>query len=96
MFPLAGILTLVFWSIVAILLVFLFAIARFYQVTSGQNSRYRWFLAPIVLFGAGAVRYATRGDIRGDVLGDILSVAGSIVLIALASWLLRLMMGGRR
>jgi hypothetical protein len=96
MFPLVGVLTLVFWGIVAILLVILFAIARFYQATSGQASHYRWFLAPAVLLNAGALRYATLGSFHSDALGDLLMVAGSLVLTALGSWLLHLMTGGRR
>lgn len=96
MVPLAGIFTIVFWGIVAFLLVILYAIARFYQITSGQPSRYGWFAAPVVLFSAGALRYATLGDFTGDTLGDVLMFAGSVTLIALAAGLLRLMMGGRR
>ena len=96
MIPLVGIFTLVFWGIVAFLLVILFAIARFYQITSGRRSHYRWFLAPTVLLSASALRYATLGDFRGDALGDSLMVAGGGVLIVLALWLLRLMTEGRR
>ena len=96
MISLVGVCILVFWSMVALLLVILFAIARFYQITSGQRSHYRWFSAPMVLLSAGAVRYAWLGDFRGDALGDGLMVAGGSVLIVLAVWLLRLMTGGRR
>ena len=96
MIPLAGILTLIFWAIIGLLLVILFAIARFYQVTSGQPSHYRWLLAPVALLGGGALRYALLGDFMGDPLGDALMLSGSVILIALAARLLRLMMGGRR
>jgi len=96
MILLAGVFTVVFWGIVALLLVILYAIARFYQITSGQPSRYGWFVAPIALFSAGALRYAGLGDFMGDALGDLLMVAGGVTLIALAAWLLHLMMGGRR
>jgi len=96
MVPLAVIFTVVFWGAVALLLVILFAIARFYQITSGQPSRYGWFAAPVVLFGAGALRYAALGDFMGDALGDALMFAGGVTLIALATRLLRLMMGGQR
>ncbi len=96
MIPLAGVLTVIFWGIIAALLVMLFAIARFYQVTSGQPSHYRWFFAPIALLGGGALRYALLGDFMGDPLGDGLMLSGSVILIGLAAWLLRLMMGGRR
>ena len=96
MIPLVGAFTVVFWGMAAFLLVILFAIARFYQITSGQRSHYRWFLAPTALLSAGALRYATLGDFRGDALGDALMVAGGVVLIVLALWLLGLMTGGRR
>ncbi len=96
MIPLAGVFTVIFWGIVAALLVIVFAIARFYQATSGQPSYYRGFLAPIGLFGLGALIYALKGDFSGDALGDGLMLTGSVVLIALAARLLRLMMGGRR
>jgi hypothetical protein len=87
---------LLFWGMIAVLLAILYAIARFYQITSGQHSHYHWFAVPIVLFGVGAARYAVVGDFRGDAVGDALMVAGSLVLIVAASWLVRLMMGGRR
>lgn len=96
MIPLVGIFTIIFWGIVAVLLIILYAIARFYQITSGQPSHYRWFFLPAVLLGAGALRYSATGDFTGDVVGDVLMVAGSAALVALGGWLLRLMMGGRR
>ncbi|HKZ85619.1 MAG TPA: hypothetical protein VJ793_18430 [Anaerolineae bacterium] len=96
MIPLAGILTIAFWSIVEILLVILYAIARFYQATSGQVSHYRLFVIPMILLGAGGVRYALLGDFVDDPLGDALFVAGSVFLVTLSAWLVRLMTGGRR
>ena len=96
MIPLAGILTIAFWSIVEILLVILYAIARFYQATSGQVSHYRLFVIPMILLGAGGVRYALLGDFVDDPLGDALFAVGSVLLIALSAWLVRLMTGGRR
>jgi len=70
MIPLASVFTVIFWGMVIALLVILLAIARFYQITSGQSSRYRWFGAPIALLGAGALRYALLGDFAGDALGE--------------------------
>jgi len=96
MIPLAGILTVIFWGIVAALLVVVFAIARFYQATSGQPSHYRLFIIPLALLGTGALQYALRGDFMGDALGDALMLSGSVVLVALAARLMQLMMGGRR
>jgi len=96
MIPLAGVLTIAFWSIVEILLVILYAIARFYQATSGQVSHYRLFVIPMILLGAGGVQYALLGDFVDDPLGDALFAAGSVLLITLSAWLVRLMTGGRR
>jgi len=96
MIPLAGVLTIAFWSIVEILLVILYAIARFYQATSGQVSHYRLFVIPMILLGAGGVQYALLGDFVDDPLGDALFAAGSVLLITLSAWLVRLMAGGRR
>lgn len=98
MIPLVGVFTIVFWGIVVLLIVILYAIARFYQFTSGQRSYYGWFVVPITLLSAGAVRYATLGDFIGDPqgLGDLLIVAGAVTLVALSARLLKLMMGGRR
>jgi hypothetical protein len=96
MIPLAGIFTAIFWGIVVALLVVIAAIARFYEVTSGQPSHYRWFAVPVGLLGAGAVRYAWLGDFLGDATGDAFLLGGSAALVALTAWLLRLMMGGRR
>lgn len=96
MIPLAGVFTVIFWGMVIALLVILLAIARFYQITSGQLSHYRWFGVPIAFLGAGALRYALLGDFVGDTLGDVLMVIGSAALIALARWLLRLMTGRRK
>jgi hypothetical protein len=92
----AGVLTIAFWGIVALLLAILCAIARFYQFTSGQNTRYRWFAAPVLLLSAGALRYALSGDLVGDALGDALIFAGSISVLALSGHLVGMMMGGRR
>lgn len=92
----AGVLTIAFWGIVSLLLVILCAVARFYQFTSGQNTRYRWFAAPVLLLIAGAVRYALIGDRVGDALGDALIFAGSLCVLALSGRLVGMMMGGRR
>ncbi|HLF25372.1 MAG TPA: hypothetical protein VJG32_03460 [Anaerolineae bacterium] len=96
MIPLAGVLTVIFWGIVAALITILAAIARFYEITARQRSYYRWFIVPVILLLAGAVSYALQGDFRGDVLADALMLVGSAILIGLSAWLLHLMMGGRR
>ena len=85
MISLPGVLTLAFWGTIIALLVIAYAIARFYQLTSGQPSHYRWFVLPMALLGVGGLRYALLGDVVGDPLGDGLMLAGGISLIALCA-----------
>ncbi|UCC63132.1 MAG: hypothetical protein JSV36_20740 [Anaerolineae bacterium] len=89
-------LTLYNWVVVAILLVFQFLIARFYEKKSRQRSYYTFFLVPALLFLLAAGRYAFWiGDLAGDVWGDSLLFVGGGILAALSAWLFRLMMGGK-
>ena len=89
-------LTLYNWGVVAILLVFQFLIARFYEKKSGQRSHYTFFLIPALLFLIAAARYTFGvADLAGDVWGDSLLFAGGGILAALSAWLFRLMMGGK-
>lgn len=86
------ILILYTWFALAWLLFFLLMIARFYQKFSGVRTHFRWFLAPIVLFGAAAVRYASIDRMAGDdLLGDGFSAAAGFILLALCALLYRLM-----
>lgn len=90
-------LTLYNWGIVAVLLVFQFLIARFYEKKSGQRSFYAFFLVPALLFLAASVRYAFgTDDLAGDVWGDSLLFVGGGILAGLSTMLFRLMMGGKR
>lgn len=90
-------LTLYNWGVVAVLLILQFLIARFYEKKSGLRSYYVLFLIPALLFFGVAVWYAFwAGDLAGDVWGDsLLFVAGGI-LIALSTFLYRLMMGHKQ
>ncbi len=90
------VLTIYSWALMGALLLFLYAIARFYQRTAHERSHYRLFLVPLVIFLAAAVRYAWLGRVTGDVLGDLLLLLGGVSLFALGSFLNRLMMGRRR
>jgi hypothetical protein len=90
-------LTIYNWGAVAVLLVFQFLIARFYEKKSGQRSRYTFFLVPALLFLAAAARYAFGvGDLAGDMWGDSLLFVGGGILAALSAFLFRLMMGDKR
>jgi hypothetical protein len=89
-------LTLIAWSGVGVLIFLLYRIAHFYQVTSGQPTRYRLFVIPLALLLLGGLRYAVVGDWNGDVIGNTLQLAGGAALIAMGVFVLRMMTGGRR
>jgi hypothetical protein len=89
-------LTLVAWGGAGVLIFLLYRIAHFYQVTSGQSTRYRLFVIPLALLLLGGLRYATVGDWNGDVIGNTLQLAGGAALIAMGLFLVRRMTGGRR
>jgi hypothetical protein len=93
MATLNAVLLLVAWGVVGVLLVVLYRIARFYQITSGRRSRYRWFAMPLVLLAASAViGVFVDGP---SVIGDALLLGGGISLFILGYNLLRLMTGSR-
>jgi len=89
-------LTLIAWGGAGVLIFLLYRIAHFYQVTSGQSTRYRLFVIPLALLVLGGLRYATVGDWNGDVIGNTLQLAGGAALIAMGLFLVRRMTGGRR
>jgi hypothetical protein len=89
-------LMLYIWLGVSALLVFLYRIAHFYQVTTGLRSHFRFFLIPATLFIAGTVQYLIIDNgFTGDVLGDLLFFLGGISLSLVGYYLLKLMTGGR-
>ena len=91
-----SLLTGVEWIGTAVLLVLMYRIAYFYQVSSNQPTRYRWFFVPMALFMVGGLRYAIVMETTTDLLADMLMVIGGLLLIALGMNLLRQMTGGRR
>jgi hypothetical protein len=93
---LAKLFTLLIWIGVAGLLLVLYHIARFFQLTTGVRSYYRLFLVPMVLFLSGMVRYVIIAPcFTGDVLGDLLFFLGGVSLLFMGHHLLELMTGGR-
>lgn len=89
-------LTLFIWSGVALLLLLINRIARFYQLTTGVRSLHRLFFVPMLLFYAGVGRYILIDSrFAGDAMGDILFALGGISLFMIGYHLLRLMTGGR-
>lgn len=90
------ILTIYNWSVVCVLLFFLFLIAKFYEKKSGQRSYYTAFLVSIAFFIFTTYRYASMiPAITGDVLGDLARFGGGLILGIFGLLLLNFMMGGR-
>jgi hypothetical protein len=87
------VLLLAAWVVISALIVVLYRIARFYQITSGRRSRYRWFSVPLSLLAAAAVINGVAGG--SNLAGDALLLLGSSSLIGLGYNLLRLMTGSR-
>ena len=89
-----AILLLIAWLVICALIAVLYRIARFYQITSGRRSLYRWFLAPLVLLAAAAiVDLLVMGE--PNAWGDTLLLLGGASLIGLGYNLLHLMTGSR-
>ncbi len=92
-----SVLTLYNWIVVAILILFLFLIGRFYEIKFGQKSHYQLMLLPPVIFLVAAAFYAVAPeDIVGDSVPDYLFLVGGLILIWLCYSLYKTMMGGRR
>ncbi len=90
-------LSLYAWGGVAVCLSFLYLIARFYQVKSGERSYYQVALIPALLFVIGALWYALSDqDFVGQVIPDLAYTVGGIILLVWGAYLLRLMTGRRR
>ena len=88
------ILTLVFWGLIAVLIVVVYRIARFYQITSGRPTYYRLFFVPLGLLLAAALLNVVA-DPQLDLWRDALLLAGGVSLIGLGYYLLQLMIGSR-
>jgi hypothetical protein len=92
-----SVLTLYNWIVVAILILFLFLIGRFYEIKFGQRSHYQLMMLPLVLFLVAAAWYAiASNDIVGKFPPDILLLVGGLTLVWLCYSLHKTMMGGRR
>jgi hypothetical protein len=102
-------LTLLSWAGVAVLLLLLYRIAYFYEVTSRQPTHYRLFIFPMALLLLGGLCYLIAGDLgeagsgnlkqvisTARLAGDSLQLAGGISLVGLGAFILRVMTGGRR
>jgi hypothetical protein len=89
-----AILLLAAWGAICALIVVLYRIARFYQLTSGRRSRYQWFGVPLILLAAAVViDVLVLGG--SNLASDALLLLGGVSLIGLGYNLLRLMTGSR-
>jgi hypothetical protein len=88
-----AVLLLAAWAVISALIVVLYRIARFYQITSGRRSRYQWFGVPLILLAAAAVINGVAGE--PNLASDALLLLGGSSLIGLGYNLLRLMTGSR-
>jgi len=88
------ILTLVFWGLIAVLIVVVYRIARFYQITSGRRTYYRLFFVPLGLLLAAALLNVAADPLL-NLWRDVLLLAGGVSLIGLGYYLLHLMIGSR-
>lgn len=84
-------LTLYAFFPLAVVLMFLLLIARYYQRFSSERTLFQWFVLPLVLFGAATMRYSSINAIAGDWLGDILLGLAGLVLVPLSIFLYRRM-----
>jgi hypothetical protein len=89
-----AVLLLIAWGVICVLIAVLYRVARFYQITSGRRSLYRWFLVPLILLAAAAVLNVLVGG-EPNLWGDALLLLGGASLIGLGYNLLRLMTGSR-
>ena len=88
-------LTIVLWFALAVILLFLTLIARFYQNVSGEKTHYWLFGVVVAIFGAASARYAFIDRVSGDLFGDLLWSAGGILLAGMCIYLYNLMTAGR-
>ena len=94
MMALNAVLTLIAWSLIGVLIVVVYRIARFYQITSGRRTYYRWFLLPLVLLLLAALLNVVADPLL-NLWRDVLLLVGGISLIGLGYYLLHLMIGSR-
>ena len=84
------------WFLTTALIVFLLLIARFYQHFSGKRTYYRFFLAPILLWGVFAVRYASVDALTRSTFADLTLGLGGVIMSVLCGNLYRLMLTSKK
>lgn len=88
------ILSLYSWSVIGVLLLFLWRIAYFYEKTSGQYVGRRFLLVPASFLIAGAIWYLWHSvKFIGKPIGDFLLSTGGFLLYVFGSRLQESMTG---
>jgi len=88
-------LTIYNWFLIAILIVILLMIARFYELRTHERTFYRVFILPLTFFGLASIRIAYLDQIDTDKLATGLWLIGGIFLIVLCVRLYYLMTNNR-
>jgi hypothetical protein len=84
------------WFALSGLIFILALIARFYGKMSNRDTRYWWFVAPIVAMGVSVARYVSTARWGGDWLADSLAGISGIMLLGLCYNLYRNMTTKRK
>ena len=95
------VLALLVWGGIITLQLTLMGIARFFERSSGQKTRYQLYILTITLTTIGAGRYifrfqqpSTWPDFIGDPIANILLFFAGLMLLGLGNLLHERMMGG--
>ena len=91
----AQIVMLLVWLGFSVLLFILALIARFYEISSGQRTYYKFYLVPAVLVSVATARYMNTNTWGGDAVADGLLFLGSSTMLGLCVYLYRRMMSGQ-
>jgi hypothetical protein len=90
--PLDGLLAVYTWLVIGALVAMLALIARFYQLRSGEQSHYRFFLGALALLvGGGLIQAVTNTSPAGNPIGESLLCIGGASLLGLCYLLHQLM-----
>jgi hypothetical protein len=90
------ILLLTSWFALAALIFILALIARFYEQFTQQPTYYRWYVAPVMLYGLASARYASQSQWGGDWIADTIIFCGGAILTGLCYHLYRCMTHNNR
>ncbi len=90
-------LTIYSWTVIGVLIAFLWRIAYFYEKTSGQRVRYYLLNLPSLLLAIAVIWYLVRDvEFTGEPAGDLFLFSGGLLLWMFGFRLQELMTGERR